>query len=107
MMYVDFAAGGKDYKLRLNTRETIALEKKIGCNPISIFGKGDTIPSVTVMVEVLHASLKQYQHSITFDDAFNIFDSWIEEGNVVTDFIAVIVEIYRVSGIIKVDEKNA
>ena len=30
MMYVDFNAGGKDYKLRLATRNVVALEKAIG-----------------------------------------------------------------------------
>ena len=29
MVYVDFTAGNKDYKLRLNTRNTIALEKNL------------------------------------------------------------------------------
>jgi hypothetical protein len=57
MNYYDFEAGGKTYKLRLNTRNIVALEKKLGCNPIMIFGKGDTIPTVSQMVEVLHASM--------------------------------------------------
>lgn len=30
MMYVDFNAGGKDYKLRLSTRNIVSLEKFIG-----------------------------------------------------------------------------
>ena len=29
MMYIDFNAGGKDYKLRLATRNIVALEKAI------------------------------------------------------------------------------
>ena len=58
MLYVDFTAGNKDYKLRLNTRNIVMLEKQIGCNPIAIFGDGDTIPTVTTMVYVLYASLQ-------------------------------------------------
>ncbi len=57
MMYVDFEAGNKAYKLRLNTRNTVALEQRLGCNPLSIFGDGETIPTVTVLVNVLWASL--------------------------------------------------
>lgn len=53
------------------------------------------------MVQILHSSLTQYQHNITLNDAYDIFDEWLEEGNSTTDFIPVILEIYKVSGIIK------
>lgn len=111
MMYYDFTVGNKTYKLRLNTRNTIALEKSLGCNPLAIFGsKGDTIPTVSAMVAILHASLQQYQHGITLNDTYDLFDEYVAEGNTSTDFIPVIIEIYKVSGIIKEegteDEKN-
>lgn len=111
MMYYDFIAGGKEYKLRLNTRAVVLLEKQLGCNPISIFGTGDTIPSVTTMVNILHASLQQYHHSVDMNEAYNIFDAWLEDNHTVVDFISVIMELYKVSGIIKTDtnptdEKN-
>ena len=101
MLYVDFTAGNKDYKLRLSTRQTVSLEKQLGCNPLSIFGDGETIPTMTTMVYILYASLQQLNHGISLDDAFNIFDDYLADGHVVTDFIPVIVEIYKVSGIIK------
>ena len=99
MMYIDFSAGNKDYKLRLSTRSIVALEKQLGCNPLGIFGNGDTIPTVTIMVQILHASLQQYNHGISLDDAFDIFDAWLSDGHVMTDFIPVILEIYKTSGI--------
>lgn len=108
MFYYDFTAGSKDYKLRLDTRAIVALEKRIGCNPLAIFGKGDTIPTVSTMVAILHASLQSCQHGLSMDDAYNIFDDYLTDGNSSTDFINVIVEIYKVSGIIndKLVEKN-
>ena len=108
MLYYDFTAGNKEYKLKLDTKNIVSLENKIGCNPLAIFGKGDTIPTVSTMVAVLHASLQPYHHGITIDDAYNIFDAYLEDGNSTTDFINVIVEIYKVSGIIneKLMEKN-
>lgn len=99
MLYVDFSAGNKDYKLRLDTRNTVALEKSIGCNPLAIFGDGSTIPTITVMVSVLHNSLQHFHHGISLNDAYTIFDEYLEEHNL-TDFISVIVEIYKVSGLI-------
>ena len=106
MMYVDFAAGGYNYKLRLSTRSIVQLEKQLGCNPLSIFGNGDTIPTITTMVMILHISLSQYQHNITLDKAYDIFDEWIADGHTMPEFIPVILDIYRTSGIIKGEEGN-
>lgn len=109
MMYVDFHAGNKDYKLRLSTRNTVMLEKQLGCNPLAIFGNGETLPTVTTMVQILYCSLLQFNHGISLDDAYNIFDDYLADGNTATDFINVLLEIYKVSGLIKKDniEKNA
>ena len=104
MLYIDFVVGNETYKLRLNTRNTIALEKQLGCNPIMIFGSGDTIPTLTQMVYILHASLQAYHHNITLDKAYDIFDEYLADGNSATDFIPVILEIYKASGIIKSDK---
>lgn len=105
MNYIDFQVKDKTYKLRLNTRNTISLEKTLGCNPVAIFGNGDTIPTITVMVRILHASLQALEHGISLDAAYDIFDEWLDEGHVMTDFIPIIIDIYKASGIIK-DEKE-
>lgn len=104
MMYLDFTAGNKDYKLRLSTRNTIMLEKQLGCNPLAIFGSGDTIPTITQMVNILYASLIQYNHGISLNDAYDIFDAYLADGHAMTDFIQVIVDIYKTSGLIKTEE---
>lgn len=101
MMYVDFEAGNKLYKLRLNTRNLISLEKQLGCNPISIFGDGDRIPSITEMVYILYAALQQYNHGISLNDAYDVFDAYLADGHVMTDFLPVIIDIFKASGIIK------
>lgn len=106
MKYIDFTAGGKDYKLRLSIRNTIALERVLGCNPLMIFGSGDRMPTITEMVNILHFSLRQYQHGITMSDTQDIFEAWVEDGNTPADFIQVIVDIYKVSGIIGNDDKS-
>lgn len=107
MNYVEFNAGGKEYKLRLNTRNVIALEKRLGCNPLSVFGNGDTMPTITTMVSILHASLAQYQHGISIEDAYNIFDEYLADGNTMVSFVPVMLEIYKASGLIGDEPKNA
>ena len=107
MMYYEFNAGSKEYKLRLNTRNVVELEKKLGCNPIMIFGaEGDQIPTVLVMVNVLHASLQAYHHGVTMNDAYDIFDAYLEGGHTSVDFIKEIMEIYKASGIVPKDGEN-
>ena len=105
MLYTELTVNNKVYKLRLNTRNTVALEKAIGCNPLAIFGDGDTIPKIQTMVYVLFYSLNQYQHSLSIDDAYNIFDEYLEEHSA-TDFINVIVDIYKTSGLIRQNESS-
>ena len=106
MLYTDFHAGNKDYKLRLSIRNTVALEKMLGCNPLMIFGNGDRMPTITEMTTILHFSLQQYHHNLTMTDSQDIFEEWLNDGNAITDFVAVIIEIYKVSGIIKNEEEK-
>ena len=108
MNYINFVAGNKEYKLRLSTRAIVALEKQLGCNPLSIFVDGDTLPTITTMVYVLHASLQQLNHGITLNDAYDIFDTYLADGHTMTDFLPVMIEIYKVSGLIGSEdtEKN-
>ena len=108
MLFYDFEAGNNTYKLRLSTRNTVALEKQLGCNPLGIFKDDDTLPTVSEMVAILFNSLQQFNHGISMNDAYDIFDAYLADGHSMTDFIPVILEVYKVSGIIKEDasEKN-
>lgn len=104
MLFYEFTVCDEVYKLRLSTRNIVSLEKSLNCNPLMIFGAdNETLPTVTVMVAILHASLQQYQHNISLQDAYDIFDKWLSDNHTLTDFINVIVEIYKVSGLIKED----
>lgn len=100
MLYVDFIAGGNNYQLRLNTRNVVMLEKMLGKNPLAIFGNGDTLPTITEMMQILYSSLQQLNHGITLDKAYDIFDAYLADGHSSTDFVQVIVDIYKVSGLI-------
>ena len=105
-MYFDFEAGNKAYKLRLTTKAIMDLESKIGCNPMMIFGNGNRIPTITEMVHILHQSLTHLNHGITLNNAMGIFDTWLADGHTPTDFIQVIVGIYKSSGIIPNTEET-
>lgn len=111
MMYVNFNAGDKEYKLKLSVGSMMALEKKIGTNPVAIFGfdeNNPVIPTITTMVAVLWASVQDMHHGVTMADAQGIFEAWLMDGHIPTDFLKVITDVYKVSGIFKqsTDEKN-
>lgn len=99
-MYFDFEAGNKAYKLRLTVKAIMNLESKIGCNPKMIFSaNGNRVPTLTEMIHILHQSLTAMHHGITLDKASDIFQEWLDEGHTDTEFIPVIIGIYRASGI--------
>ena len=104
MMYVDFHAGDKDYKLRLSTRNIVMLEKQLGCNPLSVHRDSngrDRMPTAAEMVQFLHCALLQFNHGISLDDAYDIFDAWLDEDHCYEDFLILMMEVYEVSGMIK------
>lgn len=113
MLYIDFEAGNKAYKLRLTTKSIVELEKKLGCNPLMIFGAGDRIPPLTEMIAILHASLQHFHHGLTVADTYNIFDAFLygdeetgEGSHTQTDFIPYIVDIYKQAGIMPKGEDS-
>jgi hypothetical protein len=105
-MYIEFKAGEEVYKLRLNTKGLIELEKDLGYNPIQLFGVGDVpiTPTLEDMMKVFKAALKPY-HDIKEDEVYKIFDNWLDDDHIITDFIKVIIDIYKASGLLKT-EKN-
>jgi hypothetical protein len=107
MNYIDFEAGNKSYKLRLNTRNIVALEKTLGRNPVAIFfdGNDERIPTITEMVAILHASLQQYNHGISLNDCLDIFDEYVAEHSTM-EFIKVIMEVYQASGLMPKNEEE-
>ena len=108
MNYVEFNVSGKEYKLRLSVRSVVALEKALGKNPIYIFmnKENNNIPTIEEMVMVLAHALKAYHPELTMDDAYDLFDKWIDEEHIMGDFVQVLTELYILSGLFKKQEKN-
>lgn len=105
MLYTTISVGNKEYKARLNAKACVDLEKKLGTNPLNIFvkmlGDGDNIilPSLGDLIAILHASLQAYHHGISVDKAYEIYDDFVNEGHNIMDLVAIVGEIYKVSGL--------
>ena len=58
--------GGKKYKLKLKTPAIVELESKYKTNLMNIMGSGQGgMPALSVMLDVAHAAMKDWQHGIT------------------------------------------
>ena len=103
--YVEFA-GKKVYKLRLGIGSIVELEKDLGYSPLMVFGTdgAQKIPTTGEMIAILHRSLEKYEHGISMKQAEEIFEEWLESGHTLVEFVSVIVEIYKVSGILPREE---
>ena len=116
MLYTTITIKDKEYKARITAKACVELEKKLGTNPLNIFigmaeGNSFNLPSLGTILTILHASLQAYEHKITMDDVYNLYDEYVAEGHSIMDIIPFIVEVYKVSGLIpeevEVETKNA
>lgn len=108
-MYTELKAGEHTYKLRLTTAGCIRLEKELGCNPLQIFMgiDEDVLPKLGDMLAVLHQMLQTYEHGISKDDVYDIFDEFIKDGNQIWDLVPVIIECFQEAGFLPKDEADS
>ena len=73
--------GGQSYKLKLKTSAIVELESKYKTNLMNIMGSGQGgMPALSVMLDVAHAAMKDWNHGITKNGVMDIFNRYIEEG---------------------------
>lgn len=100
--------GGQSYKLKLKTSAIVELEGKYKTNLMNIMGSGQGgMPALSVMLDVAHAAMKDWNHGITKKDVMDIFNRYIDEGGSQLSFyMTVYMEIFTVSGFFSVTLSN-
>lgn len=100
--------GGRSFKLKLKTQAVIELEQKYKTNLMNIMGSGQGgMPALSVMLDVAHAAMKDWQHGITKNEVQNLFTKYVEEGGSQLSFyMTVYMEIFTVSGFFSVNLSN-
>ncbi|MCY9513317.1 DUF6096 family protein [Paenibacillus apiarius] len=103
MLYTTLQVGEKEYKLRLPSKSACAIERKIGKSVLTIFGEGELndLPNLETLITVLHGSLQVYEHGVTLDDTYEIYDKYVEHGGSYAGLIQELVEVLKVSGFFK------
>jgi hypothetical protein len=99
-MFTELIIGGDSYKLRLNTKASVALEKALGYNAISMFMDIDNgvMPKLGDILIVLHAMLQPMNHGMSIDKVYDLFDKYVAEGHNMYDLIPLFVEVFQESG---------
>jgi hypothetical protein len=107
-MYVEFTAGEHTYKLRLTTKGIVSLEKKLGYNPLQMLMgiDEDVLPKFGDMIKVLHQTLQVYEHGITEDDVYEIYDAYVADGHTMWELVPVLIEVFREAGFLPKEDKG-
>lgn len=117
MLYTTATICGKELKLRLTNQNCVALERRLGKNPVAVLAvdpKTEIVPKNSDIIAILHASLQALEHGYTEQAVYNLIDEYIDEGHAMNELYPVVLEIFRVSGIMpragegkdEEDEKN-
>lgn len=110
MLYTTFTVKDKDYKLRLTAKGIVDLEKKLGTNPINpilVVGQNGQLPSLDVMLTILQTAMATYEHGITMDKMYDIYDDFVEDGNSLMDLVPVLIEVFKTAGFLPKDNEEA
>lgn len=101
MLFSVLKVKDKEYKLRLPMKGLINLEKRLGFNPINVLNtnSSDGLPSFEGMMVVIQEALQAYQHGSTLDDAYNLYDEYIENGGTFQDFVLEFMKIFTTCGL--------
>lgn len=109
MMYSIIKIGENEYKARLTAKSCVELEKKLGTNPINILmdiANANKMPSVDTILVILHASLQAYNHNISLDETYFLYDRFIDDGHSMVDLIPIIIDIFKVSGLLPEEKEE-
>ena len=82
--YTTWKIGEVEHKLRLTTRQAVAVEEKLGVNLLKVFmprqDEDFPLPPLKVMLVVIHGALQKFEHGVTLDDVYDMHDDYVDAG---------------------------
>ena len=101
--YTTWKVGEVEHKLRLTTRQAVAVEEKLGVNLLKVFmprkGEDFPLPPLKVMLVVIHGALQKFEHGTTIDDVYDMNDDYVNAGGDQTSLLMdVIIPLFESSG---------
>lgn len=110
MLYTIWKVGEEEYKIRLAARNAVELEERLGRHPLEVLLElqDSSLPKVKDTCLILHAGLQKFNHGITLDKVYDLYDNYIEEGKSISELLELIIEVFKTAGFIpeEGEEKN-
>lgn len=108
MNYVAFNVGDKELKLKLDAKNTVALERVVGTNPLNELMKvaNGQLPTLDFAINTLYASLQKLEHGYTLNKVYDLYDEYVEDGHSLVDLIPVLMDVFKAAGFIPKDENQ-
>ena len=104
MKFIKLDIKNKKYDLRITTRDIVNLEDELGYNPLKIFANlkvNDTVP-IKSLVLVFQYAVSTKNKAYTIDEAYDLFDEWIACGHSYAEFVNIVIDLFKESGLIQV-----
>jgi hypothetical protein len=110
MNSTEFVVDDKTYELKLTTKNTVRLERKLNGNVMNMFIKAaeGILPTLEDEITILFYAL-QANHADrirNIDDAYDLYDCYVEDGGDALSLMTVLVEVLQDSGIMPKVENN-
>ena len=99
-MYSEITIKNETYKLRLNTRASVSLEKALGRSPLTVLMEMDNgeMPKLQDMLIIFHSCLQSMNHNMNLDKVYDLFDDYVDEGHTIFDLVPIFIEVFQESG---------
>lgn len=109
--YTTWQIGDTEHKLRLTTRQAVAVEEKLGVNLLKVFmprkDEDFPLPPLKVMLVVIHGALQQFEHGMSLDDVYDLNDEYVDNGGDQTSLLTdVIIPLFENSGFMPKQKKG-
>lgn len=99
--YEILTVGDDDYKLKFSASSAVETEKRLKRSLIEATAK---IDSITVQITLLFGALQKYHHNITYKDAEEIYEKYLDNGGSILEFAEIMMEVYIASGFTKKEQ---
>ena len=93
------------YDCKLSTMALIQIEEELKTNPLNML-MDDEMPELKTLTTILYYAMRACDHSLKKNDMYDILDEYFEgEGNDFTSLFMFINDLYRESGLIKMNDE--
>lgn len=97
---------GRELKCRLTTQGITEVERKLGNKNILKVILEDQVPSLSVVLAILHQSLQPLEHGYTMEKVYKLYDDYVEEDKTYMDLVPEIIKVLEISGFFKKVEES-